>query len=129
MPSARASRPTRRRGAAWCCCLRAGCAAGAAADAARVRGMVCLLAGSRRRGRSGVRVELVELLLALLERGVTPVVPSRGSVGSSGDLGPLAPLARVLGGEGEATYEGERMPGADALAKAGLEPVELTAKE
>jgi histidine ammonia-lyase len=91
--------------------------------------MVFLLAGSLRRGRSGVRVELVELLLALLERGVTPVVPSRGSVGSSGDLAPLAHLALVLVGEGEATYEGERMPGADALAKAGLEPVELTAKE
>jgi histidine ammonia-lyase len=98
-------------------------------DAATVRGMVFLLAGSLRRGRSGVRVELVELLLSLLERGVTPVVPSRGSVGSSGDLAPLAHLALVLVGEGEATYEGERMPGADALARAGLTPVALSAKE
>jgi histidine ammonia-lyase len=94
-----------------------------------VRGMVLLLSSSLRRGRSGVRLEVVELLLALLERGVTPVVPSRGSVGSSGDLAPLAHLALVLVGEGEATYEGERLPGADALARAGLEPVELSAKE
>src|SRR3954447_371197 len=94
-----------------------------------VRGMVFLLAGSLRRGRSGVRVALVELLLALLEHGVTPVVPSRGSVGSSGDLAPLAHLALVLVGEGEATYEGERLSGADALARAGLEPVALSAKE
>jgi histidine ammonia-lyase len=94
-----------------------------------VRGMVLLLASSLRRGRSGVRVEVVELLLALLERGVTPVVPSRGSVGSSGDLAPLAHLSLVLIGEGEATFEGERMPGADALARAGLEPVVLAAKE
>jgi histidine ammonia-lyase len=91
--------------------------------------MVLLLTNSLRRGRSGVRVEVVELLLALLERGVTPVVPSRGSVGSSGDLAPLAHLALVLVGEGEATYRGERMTGADALARAGLEPVVLSAKE
>ena len=61
-------------------------------DAEIVRGMVLLLASSLRRGHSGVRVEVVELLLALLERGVVPVIPSRGSVGSSGDLAPLAHL-------------------------------------
>jgi histidine ammonia-lyase len=94
-----------------------------------VRGMVLLLANSLRRGRSGVRVEVVELLLALLERGVTPVVPSRGSVGSSGDLAPLAHLALVLVGEGEAVLGGQRLPGAAALARAGLEPVRLGAKE
>jgi histidine ammonia-lyase len=58
-----------------------------------------------------------------------PVVPSRGSVGSSGDLAPLAHLALVLIGEGEAKLGGERMPGAQALARAGLEPIMLTAKE
>jgi histidine ammonia-lyase len=102
---------------------------GAPLPEATVRGMVLLLANSLRRGRSGVRVEVVELLLALLERGVTPVVPSRGSVGSSGDLAPLAHLALVLIGEGEATYAGERLPGSDALARAGLQPVVLGAKE
>src|SRR3954452_3852171 len=92
-------------------------------DTEIVRGMLLLPAASLRRGHSGVRVELVELLLGLLERGVVPVVPGRGSVGSSGDLAPLAHLSLVLIGEGEATFEGERMPGAAALACAGLEPV------
>ena len=98
-------------------------------DAEIVRGMVLLLASSLRRGHSGVRVELVELLLALLDRDVVPVVPSRGSVGSSGDLAPLAHLALVLIGEGEAIAGGERLPGAVALERAGLAPVPLEAKE
>jgi histidine ammonia-lyase len=94
-----------------------------------VRGMLLLLASSLRRGHSGVRVELVELVLALLERGVTPVVPSKGSVGSSGDLAPLAHLGLVLIGEGEATIDGDRLPGSEALARAGLTPVALGPKE
>jgi histidine ammonia-lyase len=94
-----------------------------------VRGMVVLLAGSLRRGNSGVRAEVVELLLGLLERGVVPVVPSRGSVGSSGDLAPLAHLALVLIGEGEAFHGAERLPGGAALERAGLAPVALEAKE
>ena len=94
-----------------------------------VRGMLLCLGASLRRGHSGVRVELVELIDALLAYGVTPVIPSKGSVGSSGDLAPLAHLALVLIGEGEATVGGERVPGADALRRAGLAPVELTAKE
>jgi histidine ammonia-lyase len=103
--------------------------AGPPLDADVVRGMLLLLAGSLRRGYSGARPELVELVLALLDRGVLPVVPSRGSVGSSGDLAPLAHLGLVLIGEGEATVDGRRMPGGEALARAGLEPVALTAKE
>src|SRR4051794_7017388 len=79
-----------------------------------VRGMLFLLARSLSRGHSGVRPEIVETLLALLEHDVVPVIPSRGSVGSSGDLAPLAHLALVLVGEGEAVTGGERLPGADA---------------
>ncbi len=94
-----------------------------------VRGMVLLLAASLSRGHSGVRAELVELLLALLGRGVVPVVPSRGSVGSSGDLAPLAHLGLVLVGEGEAFFGGRRSSGAEALRAAGLVPLRLTAKE
>ncbi len=94
-----------------------------------VRAMLFLLAGSLRRGNSGVRVELVELVLALLERDVTPVVPSKGSVGSSGDLIPLAHIALVLIGEGEAVVGGERLDGAAALRRAGLQPLQLAAKE
>jgi len=94
-----------------------------------VRGMIELLSSSLARGHSGVRPELVELLLGLLERGVVPVVPSKGSVGSSGDLVPLAHLALVLVGEGEAVHGGERLAGAEALRRAGLEPLRLVAKE
>ena len=91
--------------------------------------MLLLLAASLRRGHSGVRPEVVELLLALLERDVVPVIPSRGSVGSSGDLAPLAHLGLVLIGEGEAIVGGERLPGGAALGRAGLAPVALAAKE
>ena len=94
-----------------------------------VRGMLFLLASSLRRGHSGVRPGLVELVLSLLEKRITPVIPSKGSVGSSGDLAPLAHLGLVLIGEGEATYDGDVLPGGEALMRAGLEPVELSAKE
>ena len=94
-----------------------------------VRAALLLRANALAKGSSGARVETVELLLALLERGVLPVVPSRGSVGASGDLAPLAHLALPLVGEGEAWLGGERLPGAEALERAGLEPVRLEAKE
>src|SRR5919206_206897 len=94
-----------------------------------VRGMMLLLAGSLRRGHSGVRPEVVELLLGMLDRGVVPVIPSKGSVGSSGDLAPLAHLALTLIGEGEAVLGGERLPGEEALERAGLSPIALSAKE
>src|SRR3954451_13709333 len=94
-----------------------------------VRAATLLRANTLAKGNSGARVETVELLLAMLNRGVLPVVPSRGSVGASGDLAPLAHLALPLVGEGEAFVEGERMSGADALARVGLEPLRLAAKE
>ena len=94
-----------------------------------VRAAMLLRANTLAKGYSGARTETVELLLACLGRGVTPVVPSRGSVGASGDLAPLAHLALPLVGEGRATFEGEELSGAEALARAGLEPVRLQAKE
>jgi len=94
-----------------------------------VRAMLLLRAASLARGYSGCRPELVESLLALLERDVTPVVPLQGSVGASGDLAPLAHLASVLIGEGEAWLGGQRMPAALALRGAGLQPLTLEAKE
>jgi histidine ammonia-lyase len=95
-----------------------------------VRGMLHLLGASLRRGHSGVRVEVAELVQGLLERDVAPVVPSKGSVGSSGDLAPLAHVALTLIGEGRATVaDGPSLPAAEALAAAGLEPVALEAKE
>ena len=72
---------------------------------------------------------MVELLLECVNRDVVPVVPSRGSVGASGDLAPLAHLALPLVGEGRAVVDGEELSGADALARAGLEPIRLHAKE
>ena len=94
-----------------------------------VRAAMLLRANTLAKGNSGARVETVKLLLELLARGVVPVVPSRGSVGASGDLAPLAHLALPLVGEGEAWLGGERLSGAEALERAGLEPIRLEAKE
>ena len=94
-----------------------------------VRAAMLLRANTLAKGNSGARVETVELVLACLDSGIVPVVPARGSVGASGDLAPLAHLALPLVGEGEAFFEGERMPGLEALTRAGLEPVKLAAKE
>ncbi|MFG0253461.1 MAG: histidine ammonia-lyase [Phycisphaerales bacterium JB038] len=94
-----------------------------------VRAMMLILAASLSRGHSGVRVELVELIVGALNRGVTPQVPERGSVGASGDLAPLAHIAAALMGEGEAAYEGVVGTGAEALQRAGLRPLPLDAKE
>jgi histidine ammonia-lyase len=94
-----------------------------------VRAAMLLRANTLAKGYSGARAETVELLLACLNRGVTPIVPSRGSVGASGDLAPLAHLALPLVGEGRAELDGEDLSGAEALARVELEPVSLEAKE
>jgi histidine ammonia-lyase len=94
-----------------------------------VRAAMLLRANTLAKGYSGARVEVVELLVECLNRDVLPRVPSRGSVGASGDLAPLAHLALPLVGEGEAWVDGGLVPGAEALSRAGLEPVELHAKE
>jgi histidine ammonia-lyase len=99
------------------------------------RAMLLLRANVLAKGFSGVRPELVELLVAMLNAGVTPVIPEKGSVGASGDLAPLAHLALVVIGEGEAWFAGgagfevERLVGGEALRRAGLEPQVLAAKE
>ncbi|MFM8270258.1 MAG: histidine ammonia-lyase [Pseudomonadota bacterium] len=81
------------------------------------------------KGFSGVRLQLVELLIEMLNKKIHPIIPTKGSVGASGDLAPLAHLASVVIGEGEAFYEGERISGKAALEKAGLKPLELAPKE
>jgi histidine ammonia-lyase len=93
------------------------------------RGMLLLRANVLAKGFSGCRVELVELLVAMLNAGVHPVIPEKGSVGASGDLAPLAHLALVAMGEGEAFYHGQRLAGGEALRRAGLQPLALAAKE
>ncbi|HET9437969.1 MAG TPA: histidine ammonia-lyase [Gaiellaceae bacterium] len=94
-----------------------------------VRSAMLLRANALAKGFSGARVSTVELLIECLNRGVLPHVPARGSVGASGDLAPLAHLALPLVGEGEATVDGERRPGGDALRAVGLEPIRLASKE
>jgi histidine ammonia-lyase len=94
-----------------------------------VRATMALRANVLAKGFSGIRIETLDLLLALLNAGVHPVVPSRGSVGASGDLAPLAHLALVLIGEGEVWHQGAPEPGAAALTRAGLGPVVLAPKE
>ncbi|HLU12790.1 MAG TPA: aromatic amino acid lyase [Arenimonas sp.] len=94
-----------------------------------VRAMLGIRINTLMKGHSGIRVEVLEALVAMLNAGVVPVVPRKGSVGASGDLAPLSHLAIVLLGGGEAFYQGERLPGAEALARAGLKPVRLSHKE
>ena len=95
-----------------------------------VRAMLVLRANTLAVGLSGVRVDVAELLIGMLNAAVHPVVPSRGSLGASGDLAPLAHLALVLIGEGEATVDGAGPgAGADALTRASLAPLTLRAKE
>src|SRR3984957_14800359 len=94
-----------------------------------VRAMMLIRANVLAKGFSGIRPIVAERLCDLLNRGVTPVVPSQGSVGASGDLAPLAHIALVLIGEGEAEFDGVRISGADALRRAGIEPIVLASKE
>ena len=94
-----------------------------------VRAAMLLRANALAKGYSGARVETVELLIECLNRGVLPHVPARGSVGASGDLAPLAHLALPLVGEGRASVDGNSLPGREALAAVGLEPIRLEAKE
>ena len=105
------------------------CGLGEPLEEAEVRAMLLLRANVLAKGLSGVRYQLIELLVALLKARVHPVIPARGSVGASGDLAPLAHLALVLIGEGEAFFHGVRMPAGEALAKAALTPLVLEAKE
>jgi histidine ammonia-lyase len=94
-----------------------------------VRAMLLIRANTLAIGHSGVRPELVQLLLDMLNAGIHPRVPSQGSLGASGDLAPLAHLALVLIGEGEAHFAGDLVPGAEALRRANLTPLSLRAKE
>lgn len=102
---------------------------GPALGEAETRGLMLLRANVLAKGYSGIRPETVELLVAMLNRGVHAVVPIQGSVGASGDLAPLAHLAVALVGEGECVHAGKRKPSAEALRDAGLAPVALHAKE
>ena len=94
-----------------------------------VRAMMLLRANALVKGNSGIRRELIECLIDMLNKDVTPEVPRQGSLGASGDLAPLAHMALVLIGRGEAWYQGEKLPGAEAMRRAGIPTYHLLAKE
>lgn len=93
------------------------------------RALMALRANALAKGFSGIRTCLVQLLIDCLNSGIHPLIPCQGSLGASGDLAPLSHLALLLVGRGEVVFEGARMSGAEALAKAGLKAAELEAKE
>jgi histidine ammonia-lyase len=97
--------------------------------AEETKAIMVLRANVLAKGYSGVRVELVQLLTDMINQGITPLIPQKGSVGASGDLAPLAHLGLVMIGQGEVLYQGQRLSGKEALAKAGLQPLQLQAKE
>lgn len=94
-----------------------------------VRGVMLLRANTLAKGYSGARLEVIQTLVDMLNENVHPVIPCKGSVGASGDLAPLAHMSLVLIGQGKAVYDGEELPGREAMEKAGLEIIELKAKE
>jgi len=98
-------------------------------DQGTVRALMLIRANTLCKGHSGIREETLDTLIAMMNRGVYPCIPCKGSLGASGDLAPLAHMALVLIGEGEAFYQGERLPGAEAMRRAGLTPTVLAAKE
>ncbi|MGI6245387.1 MAG: histidine ammonia-lyase [Pseudochelatococcus sp.] len=105
------------------------CGVGAPLADGIVRLIMTLKLISLGRGASGVRPQVIHTLGAMLEKNVLPVIPGKGSVGASGDLAPLAHMTAALIGEGEAKFDGEVMPAKEALAKAGIAPIILRAKE
>ncbi|HAU5677522.1 TPA: histidine ammonia-lyase [Citrobacter freundii] len=102
---------------------------GEALDDAMVRLIMVLKINSLARGFSGIRLSVIEALIALVNAEVYPLIPAKGSVGASGDLAPLAHISLTLLGEGKARWQGEWLPATEALKKAGLEPITLEAKE
>ena len=93
------------------------------------RGIMLLRVNNLAKGYSGARLEVVETLIAMLNRGVTPVIPQKGSLGASGDLAPLSHMVLPMIGLGEAVFQGQQLPGAEAMARAGIPVLELVAKE
>ncbi|KZL22106.1 Histidine ammonia-lyase [Pseudovibrio axinellae] len=94
-----------------------------------VRLVIVLKLASLGRGASGVRWDLIECLEQMLAHNVVPVVPGQGSVGASGDLAPLSHIAAVMIGEGEAFFGGQRVSGNEAMQRAGIQTIQLQAKE
>lgn len=105
------------------------CGVGNPLDEDVVRGVMLLRVNALAKGFSGIRLSTLNTLVEMLNKKVHPIIPEKGSLGASGDLAPLSHMVLVMIGEGEALYEGIRMPGKEAMEKAGIKTVELTAKE
>jgi len=102
---------------------------GPAYNTRETRGILLLRINVLAKGHSGIRLQTLQTLVDMLNKGVHPIIPMRGSVGASGDLSPLSHLALPLIGEGKAEFAGEILPGAEAMRRAGIQPVRLEAKE
>jgi histidine ammonia-lyase len=94
-----------------------------------VRAAICSRINVLSNGHSGIRLKVVECMIDMLNKGVTPVVYDKGSVGACGDLSPMSQMALVLLGEGEAFYQGKRMSGAEAMKAAGVAPIQFEARD
>ncbi|TAH63931.1 MAG: histidine ammonia-lyase [Gottschalkiaceae bacterium] len=105
------------------------CGVGEPLDEEIVRGVMLLRANALAKGYSGIRLETLNTLIEMLNKGVHPVIPEKGSLGASGDLAPLSHMVLVMLGEGEAFYKGARMSGKEAMEKANIPTIELTSKE
>ena len=105
------------------------CGVGEELDEEVARGIMLLRVNALSKGFSGARLSTINTLVEMLNKGVHPIIPEKGSLGSSGDLAPLSHMVLVMIGEGKAIYKGERLSGKDAMDKAGIATIELTAKE
>lgn len=105
------------------------CAMGEPYETRYVRAAMLLRCNALSRGNSGIRLETIQTMIDMLNAGIHPVIPEKGSLGASGDLAPLSHIALALIGLGEVEYKGETVPAAEAMAKEGITPVVLAAKE
>ncbi|WP_346848627.1 histidine ammonia-lyase [uncultured Clostridium sp.] len=105
------------------------CGFGNSLDTDIVRTIILLRANALSKGYSGIRLSTLQTLVAMLNKGVHPVIPEKGSLGASGDLAPLSHMVLPMLGEGEAEYQGKIISGGEAMNKAGIEVVQLIAKE
>jgi histidine ammonia-lyase len=94
-----------------------------------VRGIMLLRANALAKGYSGIKLETLQLLIEMINKGIHPAIPEKGSLGASGDLAPLAHMVLPMLGEGEAEYKGQHLSGKEAMERGGLDTIELTAKE
>ena len=105
------------------------CAMGQPYETRYVRAAMLLRCNALSRGNSGIRLETIQTMIDMLNAGIHPVIPEKGSLGASGDLAPLSHIALALIGLGEVEYKGKTVPAAEAMAKEGITPVVLAAKE